>query len=314
MLGLTENREQHRFPVDDLGLDDETVELLKSGKLNVRLICEMIKHPEFINFLSDMEIYVDNLAGMQFRNINKMIEQTRVRIQNKGISDEDHYMKTLQAATISEDNYFNNLLGNDIVRIAKDIRDAHNKDAETGEATTPVDDILDSFEELKTADNATQAQMVMYSKLLKINFTKMDPYEFKTFTDILQRYSDLCKPVKGSGRGKKKITQSPRLLLCKRAASLHLPLFLFFFLLRIRFMHSDRLNTHDFHVLMLNYRLSGILKRYMPISFSKISLASSKCAAIYSGVWASEPRVIYLPPKSLYSLRISLDGCVSDKP
>ncbi len=95
-------------------------------------------------------------------------------------------------------------LRNDIVRIAKDIRDTHSKDAETSEATTPVDDILDSFEELKTADNATQAQMVMYSKLLKINFTKMDPYEFKTFTDILPRYSDLCKPIKGNGRGKKK--------------------------------------------------------------------------------------------------------------
>ena len=31
--------------MDELGLDDETVDLLKSGKLNVRLICEMIKHP-----------------------------------------------------------------------------------------------------------------------------------------------------------------------------------------------------------------------------------------------------------------------------
>lgn len=204
LLGLTDNREQHLFPVDELGLDDETVDVLKSGKLNVRLICEMIKHPDYINFISDMEIYVDNLAGMQFRNINKMIEQTRVRLQNKGISDEDHYMKTLQVATISEDNYFNNLLGNDVVKIAKDIRDAHSKDSETGDTTTPVDDILDSFEELKTADNATQAQMVMYSKLFKINFTKMDPYEFKTFTDILQRYSDLCKPVKGNGRGRKK--------------------------------------------------------------------------------------------------------------
>ncbi len=57
-----------------------------------------------------------------------MIEQTRVRLQNKGISDEDHYMKTLKAASISEDNYFNNLLGNDIVKIAKDIRDAHSCD------------------------------------------------------------------------------------------------------------------------------------------------------------------------------------------
>ena len=78
LLGLTENREQHTFPVDALGLDDETVDLLKSGKLNLRLICEMIKHPDFINLLSDIEIYVDNLAGMQFRNINKMIEQTSV--------------------------------------------------------------------------------------------------------------------------------------------------------------------------------------------------------------------------------------------
>lgn len=63
---------------------------------------------------------------------------------------------------------------------------------------------IGTFEEMKKkTDNSTQAQMVMYSKLFKINFTKMDPYEFKTFTDILQRYSDLCKPVKGNGRGRK---------------------------------------------------------------------------------------------------------------
>ena len=204
LLGLTENREQHPFAVDELGLDDETVDLLKSGKLNVRLICEMIKHPEFINFLSDLEIYVDNLAGMQIRNMNTMIEQTRMRLQNNGIPDSDHYMKTLEAASINEDNYFNNLLGNDIAKIAKDLRDAHGKDADTGDQITPVEDILGTFDELRKADNATQAQMVMYSKLFKINFTKMDPYEFKTFTDILQRYSDLCKPVKGNGRGKKK--------------------------------------------------------------------------------------------------------------
>ena len=110
-------------------MDDATVDLLKSGKLNVRLICEMIKHPEFINFLSDLEIYVDNLAGMQIRNMNTMIEQTRMRLQNNGIPDSDHYMKTLEAASINEDNYFNNLLGNDIAKIAKDLREAHWKDA-----------------------------------------------------------------------------------------------------------------------------------------------------------------------------------------
>ena len=133
-----------------------------------------------------------------------MIEQTRLRLQNNGIPDSDHYMKTLVAASINEDNYFNNLLGNDIAKIAKDLRDAPEKDSDTGDPITPVEDMLGTFEELKKTDNATQAQMIMYSKLFKINFTKMDPYEFKTFTDILQRYSDLCKPVRGNGRGRKK--------------------------------------------------------------------------------------------------------------
>lgn len=85
-----------------------------------------------------------------------MIEQTRMRLQNNGISDSEHYMKTLEAASINEDNYFNNLLGNDIAKIAKDLRDDHVKDADTGEQITPVEDMLWTFDELRKADNATQ--------------------------------------------------------------------------------------------------------------------------------------------------------------
>ena len=193
LIGLTDNREQHTFPVDELELDDETVDLLKSGKLNVRLICEMIKHLEFINFLSDFEIYVDNIAAMHLRNMNKMIEQTRIRLQNNGIPDSDYYVRTLQTATITDDNYFNNLLGNDISKIAKDIRDAHGKDADTGDQTTPVDDLNETIKSVKDADDATKAQLAIYGKMLKINFNKMEEYERDLFTDILSRYSDLLK-------------------------------------------------------------------------------------------------------------------------
>lgn len=93
---------------------------------------------------------------------------------------------------------------NDLSLIARDIKEAHKNDSSTGEDETPVDEVLDAFEEVQKAGNATQAQMLMYSKMFKINFTKMDPYEFKTFTDILQRYSDAFKTQKGNGRGKKK--------------------------------------------------------------------------------------------------------------
>ena len=168
------------------------------------VICELIKNPAFANFMSDMEIYVDNLAAMQIHNMNKYIEFTRAKLQEKGTSTTDHYMKTLEAATIKEDDYFANLLGSDIAGIAKDIKEAHKKDSNTGNDTTEVDEIEEAFEQIQKTDNATQAQMIMYSKMFKINFTKMEPYEFKTFTEILQRYSDAFKVPKGNGRGRRK--------------------------------------------------------------------------------------------------------------
>ena len=141
---------------------------------------------------------------MQIHNMNKYIEFTRAKLQEKGANTGDHFMKTLEAATIKEDDYFANLLGNDIAGIAKYIKEAHKKDSNTGSDTTEVDEIVDALEQVQKANNATQAQMIMYSKMFKINFSKMDPYEFKTLTDILQRYSDAFKMPKGNGRGKKK--------------------------------------------------------------------------------------------------------------
>ena len=46
--------------------------------------------------MSDMEIYVDNLAAMQIHNMNKYIEFTRAKLQEKGTSTTDHYMKPLK--------------------------------------------------------------------------------------------------------------------------------------------------------------------------------------------------------------------------
>ena len=37
---------------------------------------------------------------------------------------------------------------------------------------------------------------------------KKSPYEFKTFTDILQRYSDAFKTPKGNGRGQEEMIKN----------------------------------------------------------------------------------------------------------
>ena len=40
----TENREQINTPLSELHLTDEAVALLKSGRINTRLLCEMMSH------------------------------------------------------------------------------------------------------------------------------------------------------------------------------------------------------------------------------------------------------------------------------
>ena len=46
----TENREQINTPLMELHLSDEMVELLKNGRINNRLLCELATHKDFIKF------------------------------------------------------------------------------------------------------------------------------------------------------------------------------------------------------------------------------------------------------------------------
>ena len=47
LLCRTENREQINTPLTELHLNDEMVALLKSGRINNRLLCELATHKDF---------------------------------------------------------------------------------------------------------------------------------------------------------------------------------------------------------------------------------------------------------------------------
>ena len=63
LLGLTQNRDEVPASISELRIDDGTADVLKSGKVNNRLLCELVKHPDFWKFMSDMEIYIDSIGG-----------------------------------------------------------------------------------------------------------------------------------------------------------------------------------------------------------------------------------------------------------
>ena len=105
LVGNTEVRTSSLTEIDDLMLDDETIELLKSGRFNNRLLCEIIKHPDFIKLMADTEIYVDGIATMQIKNMNDWLDAVRLQIiQQKNPDANDLYLKVLESHIFRKKN------------------------------------------------------------------------------------------------------------------------------------------------------------------------------------------------------------------
>lgn len=205
LIGYTDARSENDSEISDLHLDDEVVRILKSGTINNRLLCEIIKHPDFAKFLCDMEIYIDSIASMQIDNLNSFISIMRAKLQlQHTVSDSDHYIRTLKESEIDENDYFSRLIGFDITKIAKDLKESHKKDKETGETTSPLSEVIDIVQEYSTATDPMKAALSTLSRQLGMNFNKMDPPEIQFFTTIVEKYSNVYKSMINSRKGGKR--------------------------------------------------------------------------------------------------------------
>ena len=147
LLCRTENREQINTPLTELHLNDEMVALLKSGRINNRLLCELATHKDFIKFLADIEIYVDGIATMQIQNLNALVDTVRHEIiERYRPGEDDPHLKVLQAAHISDDEYFSQMVRDDLNLIIRDIREAHKKDSESAPQTTVANELKENLE------------------------------------------------------------------------------------------------------------------------------------------------------------------------
>ncbi len=147
LLCRTENREQINTPLTELHLNDEMVALLKSGRINNRLLCELATHKDFIKFLADIEIYVDGIATMQIQNLNTLVDTVRHEIiERYRPGEDDPHLKVLQAAHISDDEYFSHMVLDDLNLIIRDIRETHKKDSESAPQTTVANELKENLE------------------------------------------------------------------------------------------------------------------------------------------------------------------------
>ena len=206
ILGLTENREVSNVEVRDLYLSDEMIALLKEGRINNLLLCEMATHEEFKNLLADIEIYVDRIAATQINTLNANVDAARLIIRDKYDPDEhDRTMKTLEAAHINEDEYFSYRIHEDIDKIIRDIKEKHVKDPMTADDSSPADEIRKQIEEAAAFEGSDQERQArIFLTQLGINYDSLYPDEFVTLINILKKSKNLKSPLSKRGKGTKK--------------------------------------------------------------------------------------------------------------
>lgn len=177
LLCLTENRNHPNMELTELHLSDGMVELLKSGRINNRLLCEIATHENFITLMADIEIYVDGVATMHFNDFNSLLEVLREQVLSQyQPAEEDTALKALETMQVQEEDYFRHVTHRTWDTILHDIREAHKDD---------TDSASDDSNALKLIKDAQRALAVPGSYL--------DVFTALTCTQLQIRYEKLTE-------------------------------------------------------------------------------------------------------------------------
>lgn len=204
LLGLSDNRAHENTPLAELHLTDEAVALLKSGRVNNRLLCEMMAHKDFIRLLADIEIYVDRVASMQVQSLNAYVDVVRQEIMDRyQPGEDDPHLRVLRAAHLDEDEYFSQLVSEDLRWVIQDIRAAHKGDREGAPVNSVAEELRQDIEDaMNFKGSDLERQAMLYCKRLGINYSKLTETEFRNLIHILNKSSIL--KTHGSRRKKRK--------------------------------------------------------------------------------------------------------------
>lgn len=59
------------------------IDLLKGGRIDTALLCELAAHKDFVNLLADIQIYVEGIAAAQIQNLNAWVDAAKAEIVEK---------------------------------------------------------------------------------------------------------------------------------------------------------------------------------------------------------------------------------------
>ncbi len=215
LMGLTETKNHPNTALHELHLSDDMIDVLKSGKLNNRLLCEMVTHEGFQRFLVDAEIYIDRIADMRINDMNTILAAVRKQLMEKDGADENNLnIRTLEVAQVQESEYFSHVVADDMAVILKDIREKHRTDVTTADEDSHVAEVQRQLQEAMSYEGSTEEkQLRAYLAQFGIPYDKISKEQLVNLIDVLKlspyfknpnNQRGKRRPQMSHGKGKKK--------------------------------------------------------------------------------------------------------------
>lgn len=205
LLCRTELREHTNKSVSDLHLNDDAVQILTDEKYNPRLLSELLSHENFHKFMTDLEIYIDGFNDKGIQIANAFLDVMRCKLTELGADSTDTFATVFDNSHIESEQYYMNILSDDLNPIVSDLRNSHMKDSNTAsniDYQSMVKNIIDDFTSQipTTADDDAESSndayinglLLLFCKNLEMKVSQLSVEEKQTLKEIFSR----SKPAK----------------------------------------------------------------------------------------------------------------------
>ena len=205
LLCRTELREHTNQSVSDLHLNDDAVQILTDEKYNPRLLSELLSHKNFHKFMTNLEIYIDGFNDKGIQIANAFLDVMRYKLNELSADSTDAFAKIFDTSHIETEQYYLNILLEDLKPIVSDLRNTHMKDSNTAsdiDYQSMVKNIIDDFtsptqiatEDTPEASNDAYINglLLLFCKNLEMKITQLSVEEKQILKEIFSR----SKPAK----------------------------------------------------------------------------------------------------------------------
>ena len=206
LMGRTETKNHPNTALHELHLSDASIDVLRTGKFNHRLLSELICHKDFQRLMLDAEIYVDRIADMRGNDMNAALEAVRqMALIKNGGKENDLHLRTLEVAQIQEEEYFGHLVADDLSNILRDIREEHRTDALTADDDLSAAAVQKQLLEAIHFEGSSEGKQIRaFTATIGLDYDTLTKEEFVSIISGLKKSKYLKSPI--SQRGKTTMT------------------------------------------------------------------------------------------------------------